>query len=132
MRNNNGEILLSLNDWKAAGLSYSQYKMDRYRGKLKATRATRNRPVQIYFDSIQDEAKKQKIIAALGDPSAIRSHLSEKQIKILTGNFTSIGRACGCSQGYVVRVLKGEVNYSGPKARAIRKKAGLLLELLTP
>ncbi len=61
--------LISLDDWKAAGLSYYQYENDRKRGKLEATTGCRSNPVQIYFDSIQDEAKKQKIIAAFGNPN---------------------------------------------------------------
>lgn len=60
---------ITLDEWKAAGLTYAQYKMDRHREKLVATRATRNNPVMIDVDSIKDEAKKAKIIATLGDPN---------------------------------------------------------------
>lgn len=61
---------ISIDEWKAAGLTYKQYKNDRSRGKLVATRATRNKPVQIEVDSIKDPAKKAKIIAKYGDPNA--------------------------------------------------------------
>jgi putative transposase len=61
---------ISLEQWKAAGLSYKQYENDRERGKLEATRGARNKPVQIYFDGIEDETKKAKIIAKFGDPNA--------------------------------------------------------------
>lgn len=61
---------ISIVEWKAAGLTYNQYENDRKRDKLKATRATRNKPVQINLDSITDKTKKQKIITAFGDPYA--------------------------------------------------------------
>lgn len=68
---------ITLDEWKAAGLTYTQYENDRKRDKLNATRATRNHPVMIDVDSIKDEAKKAKIIAALGDPNAKNSSLPD-------------------------------------------------------
>jgi len=62
------KIMLSLDDWVKAGLSKRQYKNEKYRGNLEATRGSRGKPVQIDFDSIKDKAKKQKIIEACGDP----------------------------------------------------------------
>lgn len=53
---------ITLEDWKAAGFSYDQYKNDRKRGKLNATRATRNNPVLIDVDSVRDESKKALIM----------------------------------------------------------------------
>ena len=55
-------MTITLEQWKDAGLTPDQYENDRRRGKLVATRATRNKPVQIELDSIKDEAKKAKII----------------------------------------------------------------------
>ena len=79
--------LISLEDWKSAGLTYQQYENDRKRGKLVATRGTRNKPVQIEVDSIKDPAKKAKIqeyiIAKHGDPNAKSDQLDNFQTKYM-------------------------------------------------
>ena len=53
---------ITLDDWTAIGLTYTQYENDRKRKKLVATRGTRNHPVEIDVDSIKDESKKTKIL----------------------------------------------------------------------
>lgn len=60
------------------------------------------------------------------------THFNEKQIKILTGNFRAIGKACNCTREYVMKILKGQQESNGPKAKAIREKATELLKVLTP
>jgi hypothetical protein len=56
----------------------------------------------------------------------------EKQIKILTGNFKTIGKSCGCTREYVMKILKGQQKSNGPKAQAVREKATDLLKVITP
>lgn len=77
---------ITLDEWKSLGFTYDQYKNDRKRGKLVATRATRNKPVQIEVDSIKDPAKKAKIqeyIATYGDPNAKEDPLEKYQTKYM-------------------------------------------------
>ena len=69
---------ITLKQWEEAGFNYELYKSEKKRGKLLATRATRNHPVMIDVDSIKDEAKKQRIIAVHGDPNNPLANLKEE------------------------------------------------------
>jgi hypothetical protein len=75
---------ITLKQWNDAGLSTDSYKNDRKRGKLIATRATRNHPVMIEVESIKDEAKKAKIIASIGDPHQLPAIPENEPSEILT------------------------------------------------
>lgn len=59
---------------------------------------------------------------------------NKKQIDTLRGNFSSIGRAVGCTREYVIKVLNGEVGNKrgGKKAALIIEKAKELLAVLEP
>lgn len=60
------------------------------------------------------------------------TEFDQKQIKILTGNFRTIGKTCGCTREYAMKIIKGEITCDGPKAKAIKEKANELLKVLTP
>jgi hypothetical protein len=74
MRREGSHILITLDEWQAAGLSYKTYKNDRQRGYLQtANRACNGRGVEIIWQSIVKECRKQAIIARLGNPEDVCS-----------------------------------------------------------
>jgi hypothetical protein len=52
---------------------------------------------------------------------------SDIQIKILRGNYTKIGKSCGCSREYAERIIKSQLKHNGKKAIAVIEKAQELL-----
>ena len=74
---------ITLKQWEEAGFNHELYKSEKKRGKLLATRATRNHPVMIDVDSIKDEAKKQRIIAVHGDPQKKEDPADKYQTKYM-------------------------------------------------
>lgn len=59
---------------------------------------------------------------------------SEKQIEVLSGNFSRIGKAVGCTREYVSKVIRGKVKTKrkSPKAKAVVGKANELLAVFEP
>ncbi|MDR0295175.1 MAG: hypothetical protein LBH91_03155 [Prevotellaceae bacterium] len=69
MRRNGNNILITLDEWIAAGLSYKTYENDRQRKYLQtANRACYGVGVEIIYNSIVKECRKQAIIDKFGDP----------------------------------------------------------------
>ncbi|MDR3132546.1 MAG: hypothetical protein LBU42_00785 [Prevotellaceae bacterium] len=76
MRREGNNILITLDEWQAAGLSYNMYDNDRKRGYLQtANRGCNGRVVEIIWQSIVKECRKQAIIARHGKPEDICSVL---------------------------------------------------------
>jgi len=65
----NNILCLTIDEWKAAGLSYELYLSDKKRGYLKVARTGGNgRKALIEFDSIAKTDRKSAIVARYGDP----------------------------------------------------------------
>jgi hypothetical protein len=74
MRREGNNILITLGEWQASGLSYNMYDNDRKRGYLQtANRGCNGRAVEIIWQSIVKECRKQAIIARHGNPPDICS-----------------------------------------------------------
>jgi hypothetical protein len=74
MRREGNNILITLDEWQAAGLSYNMYDNDRKRGYLQtANRACNGRAVEIIWQSIVKECRKNAIKEKLGNPEDICS-----------------------------------------------------------
>jgi hypothetical protein len=74
MRREGNNILITLDEWQAAGLSYFAYENDRRSGYLQtAHRACNGRAVEIIWQSIVKECRKAAIIARLGKPEDVCS-----------------------------------------------------------
>ncbi|MDR1155830.1 MAG: hypothetical protein LBL04_14080 [Bacteroidales bacterium] len=70
MRRENLNILIMLDEWLEAGMSFELYKSDRKRGLLQtAGRACNGREVEIIWGSIKKEARRAAIIRRWGDPA---------------------------------------------------------------
>lgn len=83
MRRDHLNILISLDEWLDAELSYLSYENDRKRGYLKtAGRACRGRDVEIIWDSVQKESRRAAIIRRFGNPvDVVRVNRLETVIK---------------------------------------------------
>jgi hypothetical protein len=69
MRREGSHILITLDEWQAAGLSFDMYRNDRQRGYLQtANRGCNGRVVEIIWQSIVKECRKAAIRGKLGDP----------------------------------------------------------------
>ena len=69
MRREGSHILITLDEWQAAGLSYFAYENDRRAGYLQtANRGCNGRAVEIIWQSIVKECRKAAIRGKLGDP----------------------------------------------------------------
>lgn len=96
---NNDTLVITLQDWLNAGLSYDSYKNARKRKQIESTRACKGKPVEIYFDSIPN-AYKEVIIRVLGDPrvksdqTTFRSYIvpDEKAVTFFSNYKLSDGR----------------------------------------
>lgn len=74
MRKDGNSILITLDEWTSAGLSFELYKSDKKRGYLQSSnRASFGNGVEIIWQSIVKEARKQAIIARHGKPEDICS-----------------------------------------------------------
>jgi hypothetical protein len=74
MRREGNNILITLDEWQASGLSYELYLSDKKRGYLQtANRACNGRAVEIIWQSIVKECRKQAIIARHGNPPDVCS-----------------------------------------------------------
>ena len=61
-------LVITLNDWLKAGLTFDQYKNDKKRGYLKTQgRAAYGKPALIVWDSLRTD-RREAIIEAIGDP----------------------------------------------------------------
>ena len=69
MRKDGNNILITLDEWQAAGLSYFTYKADKRRGYLQtANRGCYGTGVEIIWQSIAKEDRKRAIISVHGKP----------------------------------------------------------------
>jgi hypothetical protein len=69
MRREGNNILITLDEWQMAGLSYKMYENDKQRDRLQTVkRGCNRRPVEIIWQSIVDECRKATIKGKLGDP----------------------------------------------------------------
>jgi hypothetical protein len=75
----NNLLLITLTDWKSAGLTEMMYKNARRRNQINATRACKGRPTEIVFDSIP-ASYKDVIVNKLGDPRTNAIHQSFREI----------------------------------------------------
>ncbi len=97
--NNENQLLITLQDWQMAGLSYDQYRWQFRNNQLEATRACKGKPAEIIFDSIPAQYKL-KITQVLGDPRQNAVHRSfrdmveadEKAIEYYSTYLLSDGR----------------------------------------
>ena len=118
-------VFITLDDWKAVGLTYSQYENDRKRGNLVATRATRNKPVQIEVDSIKDLAKKAKIIAKYGDPNNPLANLPDETDRL--GKYTNKDiELAQARRNLVVSYRNAAANAKGSKVEAKKEWVNLV------
>lgn len=58
------------------------------------------------------------------------ANFNQNQIKSLTGNFKNIGKACGCTREYAMKIIKGQRVHNGKKSKAVIEKANELLKVL--
>lgn len=80
MRLNEQNILvLSLDDWKAAGLTFEMYKNARRRNQIKCTRGCPGRPVEIEYDSLPVRYQN-AVIQAFGNPYEVQKASSIKTL----------------------------------------------------
>jgi hypothetical protein len=74
MRREGNNILITLDEWQVAGLSVYDYKNDKHAGYLQtANRACNGRAVEIIWQSIVKECRKDAIKGKLGDPEDVCS-----------------------------------------------------------
>ena len=72
MRREGSNILVSLDEWTAAGLSYNIYENDKKRGYLRTANCGGNgRTVEIVWDSIAKDERRRAIIGRFGDPAEL-------------------------------------------------------------
>jgi hypothetical protein len=74
MRREGNDILITLGEWLEAGLSFALYKSDKKRGYLRtACRGGNGREVEIVWQSVVKEHRRQAIIGRHGRPDAVCS-----------------------------------------------------------
>ena len=72
MRREGADILITLNEWLSAGLSYNMYKHDKCRGYLRTLgRGGNGRCAEIVWQSIAKEHRRQAIMARFGHPENV-------------------------------------------------------------
>jgi hypothetical protein len=72
MRRDGSNILITLDEWLAAGLSYNMYEHDRRRGYLRtANRGCNGHEVEIIWQSIVKESRKAAIVGRWGNPESV-------------------------------------------------------------
>ena len=64
------------------------------------------------------------------------NEFDKKQIALLRGSYTNIGKVCGCTREYASKIISGKIitkrEANAKKAEAVRAKAREILKVLTP
>jgi hypothetical protein len=77
MRRDGSNILITLDEWLSAGLSFNDYENDKRAGRLRsAVRAGNGRTVEIVWDSIARPDRRAAIVAAFGTPEKVCGSLA--------------------------------------------------------